>query len=164
MPSPGVRARVDRFWRAVRRLGEIRSAGVDAFLRDENLVDAAERNLQVAVEALIDVCEALISYMRWRTPRSYRDIGRVLREEGVLSGEDAATFEEAVRLRRILVHNYVYIGPREVYEAAGKLREELVRVAVKALNYMRERGIDPRGSLPKSFGAHRGQRPQAARP
>ncbi|RLE77881.1 MAG: hypothetical protein DRJ56_01375 [Thermoprotei archaeon] len=67
MPSPGVRARVDRFWRGVRRLGEIRSAGIDAFLRDENLVDAAERNLQVAVEAFIDVCEALISYsyVRW---------------------------------------------------------------------------------------------------
>lgn len=77
------------------------------------------------------------------TPRSYRDIGRVLREEGVLSDGDAATFEEAIRLRNILVHNHVYIGPREVYEAAGRLREELVRVAVKVLDYMRGRGIDP---------------------
>jgi uncharacterized protein YutE (UPF0331/DUF86 family) len=39
------------------------------------LIDASERNLQVAVEATIDVSEALIAYMRWRTPKSYKEIG-----------------------------------------------------------------------------------------
>ncbi|NAZ25069.1 MAG: DUF86 domain-containing protein, partial [Thermofilum sp.] len=84
MPAPGVKARVERFWRAVRRLKTISEVGEERFVDNEDLIDAAERNLQVAVEATIDVREALIAYMRWRTPRSYREIGSILLEQGVI--------------------------------------------------------------------------------
>ena len=60
MPSPGVKARIDRFWRAIRRLREISAIDAGRFINDENLIDACERNLQVAIEATIDVSEALI--------------------------------------------------------------------------------------------------------
>lgn len=63
MPAPGVKARVERFWRAIRRLKTISEVGEERFVDNEDLIDAAERNLQVAVEATIDVGEALIAYM-----------------------------------------------------------------------------------------------------
>jgi len=61
LPAPGVKARVDRFWRAIRRLKTISEVGEERFVDNEDLIDAAERNLQVAVEATIDVGEALIA-------------------------------------------------------------------------------------------------------
>ncbi len=70
MPAPRVKARIDRFWRAARRLQEISGVDFERFIRSEDLIDASERNLQVAIEATIDVSEAIIAYMRWRTPRS----------------------------------------------------------------------------------------------
>jgi len=76
MPAPGVRARIDRFWRAIKRLKAIISVGEEQFAGNEDLIDAAERNLHVAIEAVIDVGEALIAYMGWRTPKSYRDVER----------------------------------------------------------------------------------------
>jgi len=63
VPAPGVKARVERFWRAIRRLKMISEVGEERFVDNEDLIDAAERNLQVAVEATIDVGEALIAYM-----------------------------------------------------------------------------------------------------
>ncbi|MGB9760354.1 MAG: DUF86 domain-containing protein, partial [Thermoproteota archaeon] len=75
MPAPGVKARIDRFWRAIKRLQKISNVGEEQFVENEDLIDASERNLQVAVEATIDVSEALIAYMRWRTPKSYKEIG-----------------------------------------------------------------------------------------
>jgi len=45
VPAPGVKARIDRFWRAARRLKAISSVGEARFASDENLVDAGERNL-----------------------------------------------------------------------------------------------------------------------
>jgi len=106
MPSPGVKARIDRFWRAIKRLEDLQLIDLKDFIKDENAIDAAERNLHVAIEAMIDVCEALISYMKWRTPRSYRGVGKILGDRELLSHEEVVTFEEAVRLRNILVHNY----------------------------------------------------------
>ena len=75
MPPPGVKARVDRFWRSVERLKAIFRSGREVFLVDEDKVDAAERNPQVVVEAMIDVGAFLASSMRWETPKSYGDVG-----------------------------------------------------------------------------------------
>lgn len=140
MPSPGVKARIDRFWRAVERMKEISSDGLEAFLGSQDRIDAGERNLQVAVEALVDVGEALISAMRWRTPRSYRDVGEVLRENSVLSKEEAKTFTDIVRLRNILVHNYICIDPETLYETLKRLPRKLAILIDKILKRMeRER-------------------------
>ncbi|RLF13747.1 MAG: hypothetical protein DRJ97_07505, partial [Thermoprotei archaeon] len=68
MPPPGIKARVERLWRALSRLKELTSRGLDEFKRDLNVVEAAERNLQVAVEALIDLGEFLIASMNWEPP------------------------------------------------------------------------------------------------
>ena len=83
MPSPEVKARIDRFWRAVKRLEDLQLIDLKDFIEDENAIDAAERNLHVAIEAMIDICEALISCMRWRTSRFYRDVGRILEDRGL---------------------------------------------------------------------------------
>lgn len=82
MPSPGVKARIDRFWKAVKRLEYFKSYSMDEFTANEDLIDSCERNLQVAIEALIDVGEALISNLDWRTPKSYREVGIILRGKG----------------------------------------------------------------------------------
>ena len=81
MPPPGVKARIDRFWRAIKRINQLYSLGLQNFVKNEDALDAGERNLQVAVEALIDVGEALIAKMDWRTPKSYKDIGLILKEK-----------------------------------------------------------------------------------
>ena len=143
MPPPGVKARVDRFWRAVKRLGELASTPKRDFVKNADKVDAAERNLQVAVEALIDVGEFIISRMGWETPRSYREVGEILKRHGVLDEELERKYGELVRLRNIVIHNYVYLTPEEVYEYAGKLRKTLTTLASKLLGYMADRGLDP---------------------
>jgi uncharacterized protein YutE (UPF0331/DUF86 family) len=143
MPAPGVKARVERFWRAIRRLKTISEVGEEHFVDNEDLIDAAERNLQVAVEATIDVGEALIAYMRWRTPRSYREVGSILLEQGVIDETLYRLFQEAVSIRNILVHNYVYMAPKELYANIKSLITPLTRIMNSVLSYMREKNIDP---------------------
>lgn len=143
MPPPGVKARVDRFWRAVKRLERFKSYGRAAFTSNEDLVDSCERNLQVAIEALVDVGEALIANLDWRSPRSYRDVGAILKENGVLTDDDFKHFAELVKVRNILVHNYVHIGPEELHEIAGKYTAILAALMEKILEFMNSRKIDP---------------------
>jgi len=143
MPSPGVKARIDRFWRAIKRLEYLKSYDKDDFISNENLVDACERNLQVAIEALIDVGEALISNMDWRTPKSYREVGVILKENKVISKDDLKHFIELVKIRNILVHNYVYISPEKVYELAMKYTSILTTLIKRIIDFMDKVGIDP---------------------
>jgi uncharacterized protein YutE (UPF0331/DUF86 family) len=143
MPAPGVKARVDRFWRAIKRLQTILNVGEEQFIENEDLIDASERNLQVAVEAMIDVSEALIAYMRWRTPKSYKEIGMILLENRVIGETLSEQFKEAVNIRNILVHNYVYLAPRELYVNIKNFVVSLTKMMNNVISYMQEKNIDP---------------------
>ncbi|NHV06809.1 MAG: DUF86 domain-containing protein [Thaumarchaeota archaeon] len=143
MPAPGVKARVDRFWRAIKRLQTILNVSEEQFIENEDLIDASERNLQVAVEAMIDVSEALIAYMRWRTPKSYKEIGMILLENRVIGETLSEQFKEAVNIRNILVHNYVYLAPRELYVNIKNFVVSLTKMMNNVISYMQEKNIDP---------------------
>jgi len=134
---------VDRFWRAVKRLEYFKSYSRGEFTSNEDLIDSCERNLQVAIEALIDVGEALISNLDWRTPKSYREVGVILKENMVLADNNLKHFVELVKIRNILIHNYVYISPERVYEFAKKYTTILTALMEKIINFMNSMGIDP---------------------
>jgi uncharacterized protein YutE (UPF0331/DUF86 family) len=143
MPPPGVKARIDRFWRAIRRLREISAIDSERFISDENLIDACERNLQVAIEATIDVSEALISYMKWRTPKSYRDVSLILLENKVLNEFLNNKFIETIEFRNILVHNYIYLNPKQIYDRINDLINILTQIMNSVLEYFQKNNIDP---------------------
>jgi len=143
MPSPGVKARIDRFWRAIRRLREISAIDSERFMNDENLIDACERNLQVAIEATIDVSEALISYMKWRTPKSYKDVSLILLENKILNEFLNNKFIEAIEFRNILVHNYIYLNPKQIYDKINDLINILTQIMNIILEYFQKNNIDP---------------------
>lgn len=143
MPPPRVKVRIDRFWRAIKRLQKITSSNLTDFLQNEDLIDAGERNLQVAIEAVIDVSEFLIGYMKWRTPRSYREVGLILFENRVISREQEELYRKAVNLRNILIHNYTYIAPEELYNNIKNLINLLTGIVNTILNYVEKEGIDP---------------------
>jgi uncharacterized protein YutE (UPF0331/DUF86 family) len=143
MPPPGVKARIDRFWRAIRRLREISAIDSERFISDENLIDACKRNLQVAIEATIDVSEALISYMKWRTLKSYRDVSLILLENKVLNEFLNNKFIEAIEFRNILVHNYIYLNPKQIYDRINDLINILTQIMNIILEYFQKNNIDP---------------------
>ena len=115
----------------------------EVFLADEDKVDAAERNLQVVVEAMIDVGAFLVSSMRWETPKSYGDVGGILARRGVLSTQGATFFERAVKLRNIIVHNYVYIEPERLFDEGKATADGLVPLMDRILKYAEKCGVDP---------------------
>ncbi|MEM2262000.1 MAG: DUF86 domain-containing protein [Ignisphaera sp.] len=125
------------------RDSKITSYNLTNFLQNEDLIDAGERNLQVVIEAMINVSEFLISYMTWRTPRSYRNVGLILFENGVISKEQEELFRKAVNLRNILIHNYIYMAPDELYNNLKSFTNLLTIIMNTILSYMEREGVDP---------------------
>ena len=125
------------------RDSKITSYNLTNFLQNEDLIDAGERNLQVVIEAMINVSEFLISYMTWRTPRSYRNVGLILFENGVISKEQEELFRKAVNLRNIFIHNYIYMAPDELYNNLKSFTNLLTIIMNTILSYMEREGVDP---------------------
>jgi len=99
---------------AVQRLEEIRARGREAFLADPLLQDAALRNLQVAIEAMIDAANHIIAREGLGVPRRYRDSMDLLVEHGILPAEHKETFRRMTSFRNRIVHLYEDVDPEEV--------------------------------------------------
>jgi uncharacterized protein YutE (UPF0331/DUF86 family) len=74
-----------------------------------------ERYLHLAIEEVLDICNHLVSFQRWREPTGYRDLFLILSEQGVIPRERLATFQNMASFRNMLVHRYERVDDELVF-------------------------------------------------
>lgn len=74
-----------------------------------------ERYLHLAIEEVLDICNHLVSFERWREPTGYRDLFLILSEQGVIPRERLATFQNMASFRNMLVHRYERVDDEVVF-------------------------------------------------
>ncbi len=119
-------------------LTELKEISPDSFEEYQGIEKkrACERLLQVSIEAVIDVCNLLVSGLRLGLPGEEGDLFDKLAGSGVISKEMRNTLRGMKGFRNILVHEYARVDDRLVYEAIkGKLRdfESFKRVVLEFL-------------------------------
>lgn len=105
----------------LRKLKELSKVNLDDYMKNEAIQDRTERNLQLAAQICIDMAGHVIADRGYRAPYSYGDVFAVLQEEGLLPKELADTMRQIAGFRNILVHDYLEINPRIVYESLKRI-------------------------------------------
>lgn len=77
-----------------------------------------ERNLELAVEKMIDVCRHLVSALDLREPETYAECFAILGASGVIAPEAVETFQKMARFRNLLIHGYDTVEDRITYDVA----------------------------------------------
>lgn len=116
---------------------EIAKTPHDVFGRDEVLQAGSERFLQLAIESCLNIGNRLLSLHQFetpvKTPETYADIFKELRNLGVVDDAFADRLMKMARFRNRLVHLYWEIDKEAVYkfiqedlEDFKKFREDVV--------------------------------------
>jgi uncharacterized protein YutE (UPF0331/DUF86 family) len=95
-------------------LNKLAARGAEEVLADDVAEAAMERALHLSIEAVIDVGNALIDGFIMRDPGSYSDIVEILRDERVISDEQARVLTDVVEFRRHLVNQYTRVPAAEM--------------------------------------------------
>lgn len=111
-----LRPKIDHVRERLRRLRKIEGRGRDAFLDDELLQDAAVRNLQSAIEAVLDMANHIVARGGLGTPRSYREAVEILIEQGLLPEDRGDAFRAMIGFRNRAVHPYDEVDADDVFE------------------------------------------------
>lgn len=82
--------------------------------------DITERNLQVAIEACMDIGKIIISREGLKEPKDNKGIFAVLTEKGILSEKSLLFLVPMAGTRNILVHSYDKIEDSLVYGVLKK--------------------------------------------
>jgi uncharacterized protein YutE (UPF0331/DUF86 family) len=134
-------AEVDRRIHTIRhhahKLEELARLDTHQFVADERLPVCAERYLQVACEACIEIGLLLISGLKLRRPESYEEIADILTGAGFASADYAPQIERIVKVRNMLIHGYNGIEPHALHNQLGPRIMELEFFANQATSFLR---------------------------
>ena len=101
---------------SLRKLRSLSKISKDEFLGHYEKVDTAKYNFIVAIEAIIDICNRIISKRELGFPQDYSDVIKLMSQEGVLEGDLVGRLIEMVKFRNMLVHLYWKIENDRLYQ------------------------------------------------
>jgi uncharacterized protein YutE (UPF0331/DUF86 family) len=102
----------------LQHLARVKTLSREEFLASSIQQHAVERELQIVIEACLDIGHHVISREGLRRPGDYRDVFAALREAGIVETDLGHRLEDMASFRNRLVHGYLDIEPGRVYEIA----------------------------------------------
>ncbi len=94
----------------------------EEYQKSADVKDIAERNLQIAIEACLDIGKIIISEKVLRDPSDNKDLFIVLAEAAIISPQSLEFLKPMAGTRNILVHGYDKVDDEVVY---GVLKRHL---------------------------------------
>ena len=99
----------------IRILENYRKYSREEIEKNIDIRGAVERYLYLAVQAAIDLAEAVISFKNFRKPTAMAESFTILSEEGIINEEFAGQLIKMVGFRNIIIHDYGEIDYDIVY-------------------------------------------------
>ena len=125
--------------RNLKELSDAQDIDWNKFVKDNRSRRFVERLLQIAIEAMIDIGHHIISDEGFREPQSYRDVFKILAENGILPEDDLPKYENIASFRNILVHHYGKIDDSIVYGVFRNRVEDIEEYVAYILSWLEER-------------------------
>ncbi|MBT9141013.1 MAG: hypothetical protein DDT30_01599 [Dehalococcoidia bacterium] len=97
------------------KLEQLKTYSEEEFLSDFRLTDSARHNLQISIEAMLDICNHLIARHSLEIPQSNAETFAVLCRHGFLNPKMQSTYSAMARFRNRIVHMYDDVNNREIY-------------------------------------------------
>ncbi|MFA4844120.1 MAG: DUF86 domain-containing protein [Candidatus Margulisiibacteriota bacterium] len=101
--------RISKVRTAAIRLCRFKNMSLEEFTGNSDNLDIAERNLEIAIEAMLDIGNHVIAVMGFEKPENYYDIFIILGKNNILQKDFAERIAPLAGLRNRIVHDYTTI-------------------------------------------------------
>lgn len=98
------------------KLGKLKEVPEEVFLKDFEKHDSAKYSLQTSIEAMIDICNHIISRKCLGMPKTKADAFIILCRNNILSPDMQDTYTAMARFRNRVVHLYEQVDTADVYQ------------------------------------------------
>lgn len=90
----------------LRELNSVEVKNFQEFKKNFVIKRFIERNIELSIEQMVDVCKHLISGLDLKEPETYAECFDILCECKIIPEENLDDFKKMVRFRNILIHSY----------------------------------------------------------
>ena len=131
-----INAMVDLIDENIRLIEEIKAQGYESFSNSFRDIQAAKHSLQEAIEACLDIGSHIIAEKGFRRAEDYKDIYKVLEEEGIIDPVLSAKLQEMAQFRNLLVHRYAMIDTKRIFIIMSEDMKDIQEFVKRILNYI----------------------------
>ncbi len=115
-----INAKIAVIQERVRRLSKYTGLTFEAYIKDLVIKDAIERNIEVAIQACIDIARIIIKRESLREPEDNKGVFVVLSENGIISEDSLKFLIPMSGARNVLVHGYDKIDDAIIFGVIKK--------------------------------------------
>jgi uncharacterized protein YutE (UPF0331/DUF86 family) len=108
----------------------------EEFTEDKIFQRHVVQKLLLAIGVCLDIAYNIISFERYREPQNNTDTFEILKEQGIIGEELNVRLKEMIQFRDILVHDYNYAEPEEVYAVLQKNVSDIIGFAEYVKDYI----------------------------
>lgn len=123
-------------------LEALRDTPLEIFMTDFRARGAAERYLHLAIEAVIDIGNEIISALQLRRPERYREIPHILAEAEIIPRDFADEIAKMIGFRNLLVHDYASIDRALEHEFLRTRIPDIKKYVKHIANWLMTRPFD----------------------
>ncbi len=110
-----VRQKLQFMRQRIRDLERFKGMELEEFKSDWMYSAAATRMLQVAIEALLDICAHITTREGWGLPKTYGEAVSIAVSNGLIPREMEDIFKDMARFRNRIVHIYDEVDDEEIW-------------------------------------------------
>lgn len=115
--KPRILERIKEIHRRLKFLEEIKKVSLKNFLVDHRISSSAERDLEIAIQACLDIADHLIAKLGLEIPKKDRkEVFAVLAKEKILPENLVSNLQKMAGQRNLLIHEYLEIEREKIYE------------------------------------------------
>lgn len=100
----------------LRELKTVRIQTLETFVENIVVKRFVERNLELAIEQVIDICKHLVAGLDLDEPETYAECFEILHKKKIIPGKALPIFQAMARFRNKLIHVYDDIDDAITYD------------------------------------------------
>lgn len=110
----------------------------DEFSKDIIFKRFVERNIELSIEQMINVCKHFVSALDLQEPESYANCFEIIAEAKIISEDTLSTFQSMARYRNLIVHGYDNVDDTITYGIYKKRLSDFRMFINYARNYLKK--------------------------
>ena len=122
---------------ALSRIKAKSKVSLDIFKNDIDSQDIVLYNLQIAIQACIDIGTHIIADEGWGVAGSFSEVFYVLHNNGVININLTEKMVSMAGLRNILIHEYEYINLEAIYNILQTNLKDIEKFIIAVLGYFK---------------------------
>jgi uncharacterized protein YutE (UPF0331/DUF86 family) len=131
-----VHYRLDLILDYLNEIKPLASISLDEFLHNRYLLRAAERLLEITIQAAIDINNHLLKELSQTSKQSNADVFLELSRLGAITPELAQLLSESGKFRNRLAHRYDDVDPEIVFSVINEVLEQYPLYVEQIENFM----------------------------